>query len=139
MAGVIGLACVLLGAAVVEVGQWLAHRRHVQVRADAAALSGGQLLAECFNLGINGVTEQSADTAIENAAKDYGGISSNKNLQTSDTGTGEQSLMSFQGNKYPDQPGVTRDLQNECFKADGTPDFGRPVAEGQPIEKPSGK
>lgn len=123
IAGVIGLACILLGAAVVEVGQWLAHRRHVQVRADAAALSGGQMLAECFNLGINGVTENSVDTDVENAAKDYGGLSSNKNLQTSDTGTGEQSLMTFQGNRYPDQAGVTRDLGNECYKADGTPNL----------------
>jgi hypothetical protein len=122
-AGVIAAACVLLGAAVVEVGQWLSHRRHVQVRADAAALSGGQLLAECFNIGINGVTENSADLAIENAAKDYGGITSNKNLQTSDQGAGEQSLMTFQGNKYPDQAGVTRDLGNECYKADGTPNL----------------
>jgi len=123
IAGVIGLACVLLGAAVVEVGQWLAHRRHVQVRADAAALSGGQMLAECFNLGINGVTEQSVDQDVENAAKDYGGLTSTKNLQTSDQGAGEQSLMTFQGNKYPDQAGVTRDLQNECYKADGTPNL----------------
>lgn len=122
-AGVIAAATVLLGAAVVEVGQWLAHRRHVQVRADAAALSGGQILAECFNLGINGVTENSVDTDVENAAKDYGGITSTKNLQTSDQGVGQQSLMTFQGNKYPDQQGVTRDLQNECYKSDGTPNL----------------
>lgn len=124
-AGVIAAACVLLGAAVVEVGQWLSHRRHVQVRADAAALSGGQMLAECFNLISNGgsLSESTVDADVENAAKDYGGITSNKNVQTSDQGAGEQSLMTFQGNKYPDQSGVTRDLQNECYKTDGTPNL----------------
>ena len=116
---------ILLGAVVVEVGQWLSHRRHVQVRADAAALSGGQILAECFNVGTAGtggnLSELQADTDIENAARDYGGLSSNKNITRGlDQRTGEQSLMSFQGNRYPDQPGVTRDLQNECFKADGS-------------------
>ena len=115
MAGVIGLACVLLGSAVVEVGQWLAHRRHVQVRADAAAFSGGQELAKCFDVAAGSMTEPQADSAIEAAAQDYGGITSSKNLQTSDQGAGEQSLMSFQGNKYPDQQGVTPDLGHECF------------------------
>ena len=118
-AAVMATAMILVGAAVVEVGQWLAHRRHVQVRADAAALSGGQLLAECFNIGINGFNEAQADTAIENAAKDYGGLSSNKNIQGLDQGTGESSLMSFQGDKYPDQQGVSRNLDNECAKLNG--------------------
>jgi hypothetical protein len=120
-AGVMAAAFILLGSAVVEIGQWLSHRRHVQVRTDAAALSGGQFLAECFNIGLNGFTEAQADTNIENAAKDYGGITSTKNTTPGlDQGAGEQSLMSFQGNKYPDQQGVTRDLQNECFKSDGS-------------------
>ena len=120
-AGVMAAAFVLLGAVVVEVGQWLSHRRHIQVRADAAALAGGQVLAECFNVPTF-VSEATADTDIENAAKDYGGLTSNKNIQGLDQGAGESSLMSFQGNKYPDQQGVTRDLGNECFN-NGNPNL----------------
>lgn len=110
-AGVTAAAFVLLGAVVVEVGQWLSHRRHIQVRADAAALAGGQAIAECFN----SATQSQADTDIENAARDYAGITSSKNITPGlDQGTGEQTLISFQGNKYPDQQGVTRDLGDEC-------------------------
>lgn len=110
-AGIMAASFVLLGSVVVEVGQWLSHRRHIQVRADAAALAGGQAMVECFNSGIPVAT---ADTDMENAAKDYAGVTSTKNLQGLDQGTGEQSLISFQGSKYPDQQGVTRDLGTEC-------------------------
>jgi hypothetical protein len=110
-AGVMAAAFVLMGAAVVEIGQWLSHRRHIQVRADAAALAGGQAMVECFNSSISA---NQAGTDMENAAKDYAGITSSKNIQGLDQGTGEQSLISFQGNKYPDQQGVTRDLGPEC-------------------------
>jgi hypothetical protein len=120
-AGIMAASFVLLGAVVVEVGQWLSHRRHVQVRADAAALSGGQLLAECFNVP-QFISESTADSSIENAARDYGGLTSNKNIQPLDQGTGEQSLMSFQHNSYPDQV-AGGDLGPECYKSDGTPNL----------------
>jgi hypothetical protein len=109
-AGIMAASFVLLGSVVVEVGQWLSHRRHIQVRADAAALAGGQAMAECFNSSF----ASRAPMDMENAASDYAGITSSKNLQGLDQGTGEQSLISFQGNKYPDQQGVTRDLLSEC-------------------------
>jgi hypothetical protein len=122
-------SAVLLGAVVVEVGQWLGHRRHVQVRTDAAALAAGQTMAQCFNIGINGVTESSVDTAVENTAKDYGGITSSKNLQNLDqTSAGEQSLMSFQSDTYPSNgtPVPSRNLGPECFQGgdpNGTPNL----------------
>ena len=109
-AGIMAASFVLLGSVVVEVGQWLSHRRHIQVRADAAALAGGQVMAECFNS-----FSSMAGPDMENAAKDYAGITSTKNLQGLDQGTGEQSLISFQGDKYPDQQGVTRNLGPECL------------------------
>src|SRR5690349_5341044 len=110
-AGIMAASFVLLGSVVVEVGQWLSHRRHIQVRADAAALAGGQAMVEYFNSAIPVAT---GDTDMENAANDYAGVTSTKNLQGLDQGTGEQSLISFQGSKYPDPQGVTRDLGTEC-------------------------
>jgi putative Flp pilus-assembly TadE/G-like protein len=109
-AGIMAASFVLLGSVVVEVGQWLSHRRHIQVRADAAALAGGQQMVECFNSSF----AAQAGTDMENKASDYAGITSSKNIQGLDQGTGEQSLISFQGTKYPDQQGVTRDLGPEC-------------------------
>jgi hypothetical protein len=122
-AGIMAASLVLLGAVVVEVGQWLSHRRHLQVRTDAAVLAGAQELAACFNIGINGVTEQSVDQAAENAANDYGGITSNKNLQNLDqTSAAEQNFMSFQSDTYPSAgtPNPARNLHNECFNTDGS-------------------
>jgi hypothetical protein len=125
-AGVMAMAFVLLGAVVVEVGQWFEHRRHIQTRADAAALAAGQALAQCFNIGINGVTEPTVDSQVESWAKSYGGISGGAAAGTGapynqQFGTSSSNLMSFQSDTYPSSgnQNPARNLGNECFQADG--------------------
>lgn len=112
----------LLGALLVEVGQWFQHRRHVQVRADSAALAGGQALNACFDIP-SVYTEATADTYIESWAKSYGGLTGgalaapyNKQF-----GTSSSNLMSFQSDSFPSAgtPTPARNLDNECFQADG--------------------
>lgn|GEM_PF-2690012 len=105
-AGIMAVSFVLLGAVIVQVGQWLVHRRHIQARADAAALAGGQALADCFNLNVNGNTEATLDSRIESWAKSYGGIAGGAAAGTGSPynkqfGTANANLMSFQSNNYP--------------------------------------
>jgi hypothetical protein len=125
-AAIVALAMVLLGAVVIQVGAWFQHRRHIQVRADSAALSGGQVLSECFNIPST-TTEPTVDADIESWAKNYGGLSSAVSTQSGapynmQFGTSSSNLMSFQSDTYPSagSPTPTRNLGNECFNADGT-------------------
>ena len=132
-AGVMAASFVLLGTVVVEVGQWLQHRRQIQVRADAAALAGGQALAKCFDIGINGATEANVDPQIEAWAKSYGGISGGAAAGTGSPynpqfGSSSSNLMSFQSDTYPSatnqQP--PKNLGTECFQngdPNGTPNL----------------
>ena len=71
-AGILVLVFVLLGAAVVQVADWLEHRRSLQTRADAAALAGGQVLGQCFD--TTAFTAGQAQTNIENTARQFAGF-----------------------------------------------------------------
>ncbi len=111
----------LLGGAMLEVGQWFQHRRALQVRTDAAALAGGQLLNECLDTAAFSSSQASSD--IEAMARNYGGITS---AASSGTGGGPYnpqfgngiSSMWFQSSTYPsaDPPHNTneRGLGDEC-------------------------
>lgn len=127
------LVMALLGTAVVQVGDWFQHRRHIQVRADAAALAGGQVLATCFNVPSS-MTEQQADSAIEAWAQSYGGFSttdpeSGAVLPARNTqfGPSADNSMWFQSDTYPSsseaQPATSRTLGNECFDGNGNPNL----------------
>lgn len=118
VAGIAVLAFALLAAAGVEIAQWLQHRRHIQVRADAAALAGGQVLSECF-APAGTFIDPNAD--VENWAKSYGGITGGASQQLSQPyngqfGSSSSNLMSFQSSTYPSasNPDPTQDLGQPC-------------------------
>lgn len=132
VATIVAVVLGLLGAAVVGVGLWFEHRRAVQVRADAAALAGGQMLTNCFNIGVtdssgNPITEQTVDAQVEGWAKSYGGMSGGLSTQNGAPynhpyGPSSSDLMSFQSDTNPSSGNAspTRNLGDECFK-DGDP------------------
>src|SRR4051794_21516706 len=98
-AAIICAAFVLLGAALVQVGDWLQHRRHLQVRTDAAALAGGQRLGECF--ATSSFTPAQAETDVENTARQYAGFASPTGpTYNSQFGGGSDSVV-FQSATYP--------------------------------------
>jgi hypothetical protein len=65
------LAVVFLFLLVIDIGNWYVHHRHLQTQADAAALAGGAHFGDCFS-SDSGVAA-GANTAIKNAALEYGG------------------------------------------------------------------
>lgn len=98
----------LLGAGVLQVGDLFQHRRHLQTRADAAALAAGQQLNDCFDTAKYPNPEVDAATNIEAWASAYAGFSNaatiaagapTENLQF---GAGKDPLPSFNKNTYPD-------------------------------------
>jgi hypothetical protein len=115
-AGILVLVFVLLGAAVVQVADWLEHRRHLQVRADAAALAGGQVFGECFD--TSAFTSAQAQGDIENTARQFAGVASPTgtayNVQF---GRGSDSIA-FQSSTYPSGggggPDDTQNGVGEC-------------------------
>lgn len=118
---IVAFVLALIGGGVLEVGQWYLHRRHIQVRADAAALAAGQALASCFS--YTAVTQSAALPGIENAARQYGGIGGGSfNPQL---GTSSSDLMSFQSDTYPSSgdPRPSRNLNDECYNPDGSPNL----------------
>jgi hypothetical protein len=99
----------LLAGAVVQVGRWFEHRRHLQVRADAGALAGGQMFNECFDTVK--FTAPAAKKDIETWATAYAGFTTadtvaagapQENVQI---GGGTDPLPSFQSPTYPDGTG----------------------------------
>src|SRR3954451_24285797 len=108
-AAVLVVGFILLGSGIIQVGDWLQHRRHLQVRADAAALAGGQVFNECFD-PIDYSTGQ-AQTDIENVARRYGGFASpGGDSYNGQIGSGSDSVV-FQSAKYSDGAGGD-DTQN---------------------------
>jgi hypothetical protein len=57
----------LLGALIVDVGNWYVHKRHLQTQVDAAALAGGGLFGTCFSDPAGG------NAAIQDEATKYSG------------------------------------------------------------------
>lgn len=115
-AAIISLVVVVLGATVVQVGDWFQHRRHLQVRADAAALAGGQVFNECFDT-VDYTTAQ-AQTDIENTARQYAGFSSPKGSAYNGQFGGGSDSIAFQSSTYPGGggggPDDTADGVGEC-------------------------
>jgi Flp pilus assembly protein TadG len=58
---------VLFVSFVVDVGDWFAHKRHLQMQADAGALAGAGLFNLCF------ASQSSGDATIESTARTYAG------------------------------------------------------------------
>jgi Flp pilus assembly protein TadG len=58
---------ILIVAFVLDIGNWLDHRRHLQLQADAAAFAGGSLFQQCTG------DQTAANTAIQTATQTYGG------------------------------------------------------------------
>jgi hypothetical protein len=57
----------LLVSFTVDIGNWWAHKRHLQMQVDAAALAGGARFGECFS------NPAGAEAAISGEATKYGG------------------------------------------------------------------
>ena len=57
----------VLGALIVDVGNWYVHKRHLQTQVDAAALAGGGLFGTCFSDPAGG------NAAIQDEATKYSG------------------------------------------------------------------
>ncbi len=74
VAGIIVVSLAMLSGVVLQVGDWLQHRRSAQVRADAGAFAGGQLLGQC--LDTSKFTAGQAVTNIHEMAKHFSGYSS---------------------------------------------------------------
>jgi hypothetical protein len=114
-AAIIAFVLIVLGAAVVQVGDWFQHRRSIQVRADAAALAGGQVFNECFD-SVDYTTSQ-AQTDIENTARQYAGFSGGGTSYNTTFGGGSDSIL-FQSATYPGGggggPDDTQDGVGEC-------------------------
>ena len=89
----------MLGLVLLDVGQWFQHRRHLQVRADAAALAGAQLFNECFDTAA--FTTAQAKTDIENAALKYSGMASGDYNTGWQKGVSSPEAIAFQSNTYP--------------------------------------
>jgi Flp pilus assembly protein TadG len=80
------VAFAMLGGAVLEVGSWFTHRRHLQLQTDAAALAAAPFFEDCI-LDPSGT---SAQTDMKNAADQYGhfnGTSATYNLAVNGNGT----------------------------------------------------
>lgn len=113
------VALAMLGAGVIEVGEWFQHRRNLQVRTDAAALAAGQAFNACFNIGAGGpyANEQAADTEIESWARAYGGVQAKGTQLYNKRFDQPGALMSFQSDTAPSSanPQPTQNLGHECF------------------------
>jgi hypothetical protein len=113
VAGIIVVAFALLAGGMLQIGDWLQHRRHAQMRVDAAALAGGQLFSECFDPAIQ--TGQ-AQSDIEAMAKHYMGFASSVSgapLNTQFGGGSDQ--YAFQSKTYPDgTQSDDTDTRGEC-------------------------
>jgi hypothetical protein len=83
----------LLGLSV-QVGDWMVHKRHLQVQVDAAALAAGQYFADCLK-NPGGTVESS----MENVASQYGGGTYNQQVGGA-SGRGSLTLW-YQKNAYP--------------------------------------
>ena len=101
VAGIIVVAFALLAGFVLQVGDWLQHRRHAQVRADAAVLAGGQLFGQCFD--PTRFMPAVANANIEAMAKHYMGFASSVPGAPLNTqfGGGTDDFR-FQSKTYPD-------------------------------------
>jgi len=58
-------------AFVVDIGNWWVHKRHLQMQADAAVLSGGAHFGDCFS--TDAARLAAANDTIKNAATEYAG------------------------------------------------------------------
>jgi hypothetical protein len=91
---------------VVDVGNWFAHQRHLQIQADAAAFAGGAAFQGCFGGG--------GDNALFAAASKYAGVAGTFNgtaygsaLYNPQVGNGNNGLVGalYQSKTYP--PGTS--------------------------------
>jgi hypothetical protein len=81
-----------------DVGNWFVHRRHLQMQVDAAALAGGALFGNCFSAD-SGIAS-GANTAIENEAGKYAGLSSSPyNIQVG--GGSSNVTVAYNSQTYP--------------------------------------
>lgn len=114
VAGIIVVAFALLAGGMLQIGDWLQHRRHAQMRVDAAALAGGQLFGQCFDSSKFSTAQ--AQTNIEDMAKHYMGFASGVSgapLNTQFGGGSDQ--YAFQSKTYPDgSQSDDTDTRGEC-------------------------
>jgi hypothetical protein len=117
------VAFAFLGLTVLEAGQWFAHRRHLQVRADAAVLAGAQNFNACFDTAA--FTPDTADTFIEQGitgqtagAANYAGSSTaafNQGWQKGLASSSESLGFQFTDGNFPSGGGTSHGtLGREC-------------------------
>jgi hypothetical protein len=118
--GAITLAAfTLLGAVLLEVGQWYEHRHNLQARTDSAAFSGGDLFNECFDSSF---TPTQAGVDMEKAAAKYSGIPGQVTIggtnvkstynQAWQAGTPGNDGIGFQSNQFPTPGSATLPTRN---------------------------
>jgi Flp pilus assembly protein TadG len=98
VAGLIAAVFVLLGTVIFEVGHTMAHRRHLQVQADAAALAAGQEFPLCTT------NPGGAYAAMSTIANKYGGFAGSGAFnQQVGTGSGYAGNITsaYQSRTYP--------------------------------------
>jgi hypothetical protein len=107
---------ILLVAFVIDVGNWFAHRRHLQTQADAAALAGALEWGKCFG------DKAAADTAIDAAARRYSGEGDGDyNQQIGGTSSDQihYALNSATYEPKPNNPGPTDQTVVEAGPCEG--------------------
>jgi Putative Flp pilus-assembly TadE/G-like len=100
-AGIIIVAFALLGGAVLEVGSWFIHRRHLQVQTDAAALAAAPYFEDCI-LDPSGATALPDMTRVANEYGHFNGSTANFNVGFNGTGsTGGTVASNYNRLAYP--------------------------------------
>jgi hypothetical protein len=115
VSALIAAVFVLLGTVIIEVGHTMAHRRHLQVQVDAAALAAGQEFPLCTT---NAGGAFAAMSAVANKFGGFGGPSSYN--QQVGTGSGYAGSISsaYQSRTYP--AGSHPQDPDNIFSADTT-------------------
>jgi len=105
IAAVLTIAIAMLGGLVLQVGDWMEHRRHAQLRVDAAALAGGQLFGQCFDPA--NYTSAQVLSNMSELAKHYGGYASTVPGAPLNAkfGGGTATPLVFQSKTYPNGGG----------------------------------
>ncbi len=115
LVGLLMPAVILLLALAVQIGNWYAHKRHLQVQVDAAALAGGQYFSDCLKSSGGAVQAE-----MESIAALYGGTFYNEQVGGA-SGKGSLTLW-YQRNQYPPPTKTPADVdvpegQDACASA----------------------
>lgn len=98
VAGIVAAVFVLLGTVIIEVGHTMAHRRHLQVQVDAAALAAGQEFPLCTT---NPGGAYAVMSAVANKYGGFGGSGSYNQQVGTASGYSGNIFSAYQSRTYP--------------------------------------